>query len=247
MSVIQQSKKIFETSSAITQFVDIFNVDIARIQIDGEGITGLQVKILGRLNPEQGYHEILIKDDSTGEPVDIITDTGIYSCDVSGYIDLEIAVGSISGGMAQFYLATVCITPEGEMSDIPPATATSLGGIKVGDNLSITTDGVLSATGGGTGTSNYNDLNNLPTLNGVEIKGNKTAADYNIGGEDKTYVYSQTIPASEWNIKHNMNKYPSVTVIDNNSVQVLAEVKYIDNNNVKITFTNQFSGKAFLN
>ena len=32
---------------------------------------------------------------------------------------------------------------------LPPATATTLGGIKVGDNLSITEDGTLSATGGG--------------------------------------------------------------------------------------------------
>ena len=186
MSVIQQSKKIFETSSAITKFVDIFNVDIARIQIDGEGVSNLQVKVLGRLNPEQGHHEILMKDDSTGLPVNTITSLGVYSCDVSGYIDLKVDVQSISG-TAQFYLATVCITPEGEMADIPPATKTTLGGIKVGNNLSITPDGVLSATGGGgAGTSDYGDLTNLPTLNGVEISGNKQTSDYKIK-EDKSY------------------------------------------------------------
>ncbi|MFW3388724.1 UNVERIFIED_CONTAM: hypothetical protein RF648_22370, partial [Kocuria sp. CPCC 205274] len=32
---------------------------------------------------------------------------------------------------------------------LQPATATSLGGIKVGSNLSITADGTLSATGSG--------------------------------------------------------------------------------------------------
>ena len=33
--------------------------------------------------------------------------------------------------------------------ELPPATRTDLGGIIVGNNLEITTDGVLSATGGG--------------------------------------------------------------------------------------------------
>ena len=246
MSVIQQSKKLFETSSAITKFVDIFNVDIARIQIDGEGVSNLQVKVLGRLNPEQGHHEILMRDDKTGDPIDTITSVGIYSCDVSGYIDLKIDVQQISGN-AQFYLASVCITPEGEMADIPAATTTTLGGIKVGNNLSITPDGTLSATGeGGSGTTDYTALTNLPTLNGVKITGNKTAADYGIK-EDKTYVFSQAFATMEWNITHNLNKYPSVIVVDDNFVQVMAEIQYVNLNTVKIKFTQGFTGKVFLN
>lgn len=35
--------------------------------------------------------------------------------------------------------------------ELPIASSTKLGGIKVGDNLSITSDGVLSASGGGSG------------------------------------------------------------------------------------------------
>ena len=37
--------------------------------------------------------------------------------------------------------------------------------------------------GGAGGTTNYNDLTNKPTLNGVEISGNKTSADYKISAE----------------------------------------------------------------
>lgn len=246
MSVIQQSKKIFETSSAITKFVDIFNVDIARIQIDGEGVSNLQVKVLGRLNPEQGHHEILMRDDRTGDPVSVITSVGIFSCDVSGYIDLKIDVQQISG-TAQFYLASVCITPEGEMADIPAATETSLGGIKVGNNLSITPDGTLSAIGGGgSGTSDYDALTNIPTLNGVKIVGNKTAADYGIK-EDKTYTFVQNFATTEWNITHNLNKYPAVIVVDDTLTQVMAEVQYINLNTIKIKFSKGFTGKVFLN
>lgn len=37
--------------------------------------------------------------------------------------------------------------------------------------------------GGGGGTTNYNDLTNKPTINGVEISGDKTSADYKISAE----------------------------------------------------------------
>lgn len=39
-----------------------------------------------------------------------------------------------------------------------------------------------SGGGGGGGTSNYNDLSNKPKINGVELTGNKTSAELNIGG-----------------------------------------------------------------
>lgn len=37
--------------------------------------------------------------------------------------------------------------------------------------------------GGGGGTKNYNDLENKPKINGVELSGNKTSADYKISSE----------------------------------------------------------------
>lgn len=41
-----------------------------------------------------------------------------------------------------------------------------------------------SKNGGGTGgTSDYNDLTNKPKINGVEVSGNKTSADYKISAE----------------------------------------------------------------
>ena len=41
----------------------------------------------------------------------------------------------------------------------------------------------IQSGGGGAGTTNYNDLTNKPTLNGVEISGDKTSADYKISAE----------------------------------------------------------------
>lgn len=66
--------------------------------------------------------------------------------------------------------------------ELPIASSTSLGGIKVGANLTITSDGTLNATGGGGegGTTDYTALSNKPKINGVELTGNKTSSDLNM-------------------------------------------------------------------
>ena len=41
--------------------------------------------------------------------------------------------------------------------------------------------------------------------------------------------------------------YPSVTVVDNNNIVVLGEIKYITTTQLTLTFTATFSGTAYLN
>jgi hypothetical protein len=62
-----------------------------------------------------------------------------------------------------------------------------------------------------------------------------------------TFVFTQGIPATTWNIQHNLAKFPSVSVINNNDVVINGEVTYIDNNNVQLNFSAGFTGKAYLN
>lgn len=64
---------------------------------------------------------------------------------------------------------------------------------------------------------------------------------------DKTFVFEQGIASSVWNITHNLNKYPSVTVVDSAGNEVIAEVVYTDTNNCVVTMTAAFKGKAYLN
>jgi hypothetical protein len=64
---------------------------------------------------------------------------------------------------------------------------------------------------------------------------------------DKTYNYSQNVPASVWNVNHGLNKKPSVSVVDSAENVVFGEVEYIDDNNVRLTFSGAFSGKAYFN
>ena len=62
-----------------------------------------------------------------------------------------------------------------------------------------------------------------------------------------TFVFTQNAPATTWNIQHNLGKFPSVSVINNNNVVINGEVTYIDNNNVQLNFSAGFTGKAYLN
>ena len=64
---------------------------------------------------------------------------------------------------------------------------------------------------------------------------------------DKNFVFTQAVPSATWTIQHNMNKLPSVSVVNNNNIIVYGNVVYVDNNNLTITFSGGFSGKAYLN
>ena len=62
-----------------------------------------------------------------------------------------------------------------------------------------------------------------------------------------TFTFTQGSPATVWNVQHNLGKFPSVSVINNNGIIVNGQVEYIDNNNLTITFSAAFPGKAYLN
>lgn len=68
------------------------------------------------------------------------------------------------------------------------------------------------------------------------------------GGGDSVYqVHEFPDPLNEWDIPHYLGMFPSVTTIDQDSERIFGEVKYIDSNNIKISFSDPVSGKAFLN
>ena len=81
------------------------------------------------------------------------------------------------------------------------------------------------------------------STNSVALTGTVTA-----NGEKLTsYTHDQTVAATEWTISHNLNKRPSVTVIDSMNRVVVGEVEYLDNNGIVLRFKAAFKGKAYLN
>ena len=67
-----------------------------------------------------------------------------------------------------------------------------------------------------------------------------------------TYSHNQSAASATWTITHNLNKFPSVTVIDSGDSVVQGEILYNSANQLTLTFyagggTSAFSGKAYLN
>lgn len=92
----------------------------------------------------------------------------------------------------------------------------------------------------------YNYSIHKPQINNVELVGNNSLDNLGIVN-DKNYIHYQNTASNLWIINHNLNKYPAVNVVDSAGNEVVGDVEYIDVNNLKITFTGAFKGRANLN
>lgn len=62
-----------------------------------------------------------------------------------------------------------------------------------------------------------------------------------------TFVFNQTYNSNTWMIQHNLSKFPSVSVVDENNHLIISDVEYIDENNIILHFSDAISGIAYLN
>lgn len=122
------------------------------------------------------------------------------------------------------------LTVEGTSpTDLPIASADTLGAVKIGENLSITEDGVLSSTASGdvsasgdntfTGTNNFNGAVNL---NGITIAENLTVTrNLTSSGEINAVSIKSTGIRSD-DIKTTTNKkYLTEEDVDNQTIQIV--------------------------
>lgn len=68
-----------------------------------------------------------------------------------------------------------------------------------------------------------------------------------VDNSDKNYIHNQTVASSQWNVQHNLNKYPSVSVMLPSGHIGMADVTHINENNLTITFAGDETGKAIIN
>ena len=64
---------------------------------------------------------------------------------------------------------------------------------------------------------------------------------------DKNYVHPQEQASAIWTVRHNLNKFPSCTMVLSTGQQGYGDVTFIDENNLTITFAGAESGKAYIN
>ena len=202
---------------------------------------GLAIDLLGNISLSPTFYSRL-----SSLPTDLalkasLSDlTSAIGSDMIGYKgNLSTVPGafSVSSGTIEDTLDAIVTTMRG-MSGSSPATTTTLGGIKVGDGLAITTDGLLSVVGGGGGASSFLQLTDVPdsygtttadayklvrvnaNRNGVEFVDPQSIFDqYNTGmSTDKNFVYrvKLTIDANG-NITTSSGDFPTGWQIDNNA------------------------------
>lgn len=91
---------------------------------------------------------------------------------------------------------------------------------------------------------------NVPAVSGISVVSEPTSIVSVAGlvaGRDAHFTYTQVLPSATWDVTHNLNKKPSVTVVDSADSVVIGDVQYLNNNQVRLTFVGAFSGKAYFN
>lgn len=123
------------------------------------------------------------------------------------------------------------ISATGGVLDLPIASSTTLGGIKVGENLTISEDGTLSATSGSTGDvsaagnntfTGENTFNGAVNLNGVSIAENLTVTGNLTSNGEINAVSIKTTGLRSDDIQTTTNKkYLTEVDVDNQTIQVV--------------------------
>ena len=67
------------------------------------------------------------------------------------------------------------------------------------------------------------------------------------GPPPPTFIFEQGVASDEWIINHDMDKYPSVTVVDSADSVVIGDVLFVSNSQIILEFDSPFAGKAYLN
>lgn len=82
------------------------------------------------------------------------------------------------------------------------------------------------------------------TINGVT---KNLVADRTWVLPDLNYVHNQSVANATWVVLHNLNKFVSVSIVDTANDEVEGSVYYDSVNQVTLTFSAAFSGKAYIN
>lgn len=72
-------------------------------------------------------------------------------------------------------------------------------------------------------------------------------ADGDALGADKYYEHTQASPSAVWTVNHGLDKYPAVTILTSAGDEVEGEVAHLSTNQLTITFTAAFAGRAYCN
>ena len=151
---------------------------------------------VSELNNDSGYINSI--------PSEYVTDTELQNSlkpyakktevpDISGKQDTLVSGTNLKTINSVSLLGSGNIVIKSGLTEVPVATENTVGGIKVGANLSIEPDGTLNAEVSGDLSTNYVDLYNKPKINGVTLTGNHTLSSLGIQPKGN-YITEETDP-----------------------------------------------------
>lgn len=65
--------------------------------------------------------------------------------------------------------------------------------------------------------------------------------------QNSSYTHTQSVPSATWTITHSLGRRPSVMIVDSSERIVYGDVSYDSDNQITVTFSAAFGGKAYLN
>jgi len=150
---------------------------------------------------------------------------------------------------------TTVTTMQLSVTDVSGQNVVAFMDYLVGNNILISKQNAIS-TFGHYRIDSYTAAGGFATLNLTNLAGNGVLEDkavydfavFTLSSQGApTFIFNQAIPATTWDITHNLGKFPSITVIDTGNTVVTGEYNYVNNNRVILTFSSAFDGKAYLN
>ena len=181
----------FKNQSSVSTSDSLYNVNDGTLilQVDGD-VSNLELSVLGNTDLiDDDFVTLKTINASDYNMSDKITSTGIYWIDINGIRKIKLNLSKITGSVNVKAITKRGLTTDlvaramaansagGGSYTLPVASASTLGGIKVGENLTIDENGVLSAGGG------------EPEMYVLEFSGNYNSShQYNATDNDKIRV-----------------------------------------------------------
>ena len=171
------------------------------------------------------------------------------------YVAANPGAGDFSGpadGSAMTSITTMQLST----SDVSGQDVVAFMNYLVGNNILISEQNNISTFGHFLITSYTVSTAGFYTLNLTSLGGNGNLADllyydfavFTLPSQGvPTFIFTQPTPSIEWTVQHNLGKFPSVSVVNNNNILMYGKTTYVDTNNLIINFSAGFSGKAYLN
>ncbi len=154
------------------------------------------------------------------------------------------------GSVTDVSITTGGLTSEGDLEVTEGSKTTLSDDVEIKDKFPTINSGHT-----GTPTDNAGIAVNRGTEDSRGLRWNESADQWEHQKSTGTWVpmgtgmfiFDQGLPSAIWTITHNLEKFPSVSVVDTAGTIIMGEVSYDSINQLTINFSSATSGKAYLN